>query len=411
MTTDPDFDRYAREWLEDGPVQLADPVLDATLVAVHRTTQQHRQSFGRFTVSFTSPRLIAAAVIVLLVAGGAVGIADAAIAGGCRRPALTRRLGASAIGQPRSRARAPPRPPRCSPTRTPTSSRWTRATRARAPTRRRAGSRCSAPATRTAVSSDIAVDGDLRDPAWSPDGSQIAFVAATPTGATLWTAAADGSNPTKVATCARPCASIDRPAWSPDGKQLVFTETDKAQGLLGGTSAPPAARIVVLTLAGGARTVVVEGRPDALPADASWSPHGDTLVYDRLEVELHGRVDGSSIWTIGADGTGDSQMAGMPAGAGEPAWSATDVVAFSDGINILTVPVGGGTPTKVTNLSEGGQQANSGPGWTRDGRISYVHAPTNGATVLMSVAADGSDPAVIFSGGGRTYPGRPAALP
>ena len=32
-----DFDRYAREWLEDGPVQLADPVLDATLVAVHRT--------------------------------------------------------------------------------------------------------------------------------------------------------------------------------------------------------------------------------------------------------------------------------------------------------------------------------------------------------------------------------------
>ena len=96
---------------------------------------------------------------------------------------------------------------------------------------------------------------------------------------------------------------------------------------------------------------------------------------------------------------------------GEPAWSAADVIAFGDGINILTVPAAGGTPTKVTSLSGPASRPTAAPRWTPDGRISYVHEPTNGTNVLMSVAADGSDPAVIFAGGGRVYPDKPAARP
>ena len=154
----------------------------------------------------------------------------AAIAGTGDRPTVAGRLGSGAVGAARSRAREPLQAPPCSPTRTPTSSRWTRATRAPAAAHRPAGSRSPARVTRTADKLSIAVDGSLRDPAWSPDGTQIAFVAATPTGATLWTAGADGSKPTKVASCASPCSFIDRPAWSPDGTQLVFTETDVAAG-------------------------------------------------------------------------------------------------------------------------------------------------------------------------------------
>ena len=229
MTTDSDFDRYAREWLEDGPVQLADPVLDATLAAVHRTTQHHRQSFGRFSVSFTSSRLIAAVVIVLVVAGGALGVAV------LRSPAHV-------IGQP-SPAVSAPAPsgaavasPRASPAAAvfadPNTYIFAMDPGYASPGTDAPPSwlEVAGPTDPNGHQLDIAVDGDLRDPAWSPDGSQIAFVSATPTGVALWTAAADGSRPTKVATCASPCASVDRPSWSPDGKQLVFTETDVAGG-------------------------------------------------------------------------------------------------------------------------------------------------------------------------------------
>jgi Tol biopolymer transport system component len=169
--------------------------------------------------------------------------------------------------------------------------------------------------------------------------------------------------------------------------------------------------VVVLTLAGGARSVVADGGPDALPSDAGWSPDGTKLIYDRLQVDVTGRPTAASIWTVGVDGTGDAQLAGLPPTAGEPAWSGADVIAFDDGLNIFTVPAAGGTPTKVTNLSATSQQANRSPRWTPDGRISFVHEPTNGTNVLMSVAADGGDPAVIFSSGGRVYPERPAARP
>ena len=135
------------------------------------------------------------------------------------------------------------------------------------------------------------------------------------------------------------------------------------------------------------------------------------LVYDRIQLDATGKSTASSVWTIGADGTGDTEMTGLPPTAGEPAWSGADVIAFGDGINIFTVPAGGGTPTKITNLSATSQQANRSPLWTPDGRISYVHEPTNGTNVLMSIAADGSDPAVVFSGGGRVYPDRPVARP
>ena len=406
MTTDPDFDRYAREWLEDGPVQLADPVLDATLVAVHRTTQQHRQSFGRFSVSFTSPRLIAAAVIVLLVAGGAVGLAvlrSPAQVIGQPSPAVSGPApSGAAVASPRASSApavfADPNtyifamdPGYASPgTDAPPS--WLEV---------------AGPTHPNGHQLAIAVDGDLRDPAWSPDGSQIAFVSATPSGASVWTAASDGSSPTKMATCASPCSSIDRPSWSPDGKQLVMTELD----IPAGKAQPTAARIVVLTLAGGARSVIAEGGPDALPVDAGWSPRGDALVYDRVQLDTTGKPTAASVWTIGADGTGETQVTGLPPTGGEPAWSPAGVIAFGDGINIFTVPVAGGTPTQVTNLSATSQQANRSPGWTPDGRISYVHEPTNGTNVLLSVAADGSDPAVIFSGGGRVYPDKPAARP
>ena len=302
-----DFDRYAREWLEDGPVQLADPVLDATLVAVHRTTQQHRQSFGRFTVSFTSPRLIAAAVIVLLVAGGAVGLA---VLRSHRergdRPAIARRLGAARRREPPSRARAPRRaaavfadpntyifamdPGYASP--------GTRRAR-------RAGSSSSVPASRTAVKLDIAVDGDLRRPGVvarrQPDRVRLRDARGSP--------AVDGGvgreqshqgGDVRGRRAPRSTARPGRPTASSSCSRRRTSRQARRQ--------PTAARIVVLTLAGAHGRWSPRAGPTRCPWMPSWSPRGDALVYDRVAARHDRQADRvPSVWTIGADGTGETR--------------------------------------------------------------------------------------------------------
>jgi TolB protein len=63
------------------------------------------------------------------------------------------------------------------------------------------------------------------DPAWSPDGSSIAFaVNRAGLDHRIVVMGADGSNAATVFVCRGPCAAIDGgPAWSPDGTRMAFT--------------------------------------------------------------------------------------------------------------------------------------------------------------------------------------------
>ena len=73
MTTDRDFDRIAMAWLADGPEELSDRVLDAVADEVHATRQRHAPRLPRrFDSMTTSARVAAAAVIGVLVFGGAL---------------------------------------------------------------------------------------------------------------------------------------------------------------------------------------------------------------------------------------------------------------------------------------------------------------------------------------------------
>jgi len=58
--------------------------------------------------------------------------------------------------------------------------------------------------------------------AWSPDGTQIAFVANPDDDQDIFVSSADGSNATRVV--AAPGEDLD-PAWSPDGRRLAFSST------------------------------------------------------------------------------------------------------------------------------------------------------------------------------------------
>jgi WD40 repeat protein len=108
-------------------------------------------------------------------------------------------------------------------------------------------------------------------PVFSPDGTQVAFLAsssATDTGGRLLVAAFDGSAPLIDAGHGLQVVAGQVPSvtWSPDGTRLAFAAR------LDGVS-----RIYVTASVGGAAVAVTDGSADAdLP---TWSPEGDRIAF------------------------------------------------------------------------------------------------------------------------------------
>jgi len=145
-----------------------------------------------------------------------------------------------------------------------------------------------------------------KHPVWTSDGSQVAFVAegewdaegAVVRGTEVWVVDPTGENATALIAC--DCWDLNNPAWSPDGTQVAYVEFDAP-----GTAPQPAAsRIVVLDLASKQRTVVVESEPGQLVDIPRWSPDGASLVVSIDRFDEAGNETGSSFGIVPAAGGG-----------------------------------------------------------------------------------------------------------
>ncbi len=104
-------------------------------------------------------------------------------------------------------------------------------------------------------------------PAWSPDGSRLAYLRRTPTaddplgGGTIWTVAADGSDPVEVGPAPEDSIGLD---WHPGGSRLLVSSSAIDDGSLS-----------VVDLATGATSVLARGA-----IAGRWSRDGTHVVHE-----------------------------------------------------------------------------------------------------------------------------------
>jgi Tol biopolymer transport system component len=159
------------------------------------------------------------------------------------------------------------------------------------------------------------------DPAWSPDGRQIAFTSnqTDPTRffPDVWVMNADGSNMSRLTDGPTDCPNNPcgraHPSWSPNGKQLAYQAF---------------AWIDLINTDGtGHRRLWSYGNIGLGACCPAWSPGGR-----RIALTVGGEGVPAELWVMNADGTGKRRLARAPEGFAytSPTWSpAGRWIAFS----------------------------------------------------------------------------------
>jgi len=136
---------------------------------------------------------------------------------------------------------------------------------------------CREPAHLVLVNPDGSGERDLGDgttPAWSPDGSRLAYTAGD--ARAIYVVDADGTNQRVVVRCDEPdCVSVMSPTWSPDASQIAFTAERTSR-----SGRDPEVDIWVVDADGAdAHAVTACRRPDCSSNFApAWSPVGDEIA-------------------------------------------------------------------------------------------------------------------------------------
>ncbi len=225
----------------------------------------------------------------------------------------------------------------------------------------------------TGLTSLIDDDGQgwtYMSPAWSPDGSQIAFGSSRDGGWDIYVISADGSGLRRLTTHG---ARDDSPAWSPDGSQIAFT-SDRDGDF----------EIHVMN-ADGSSIRRVTDHP-AEDGDPSWSPDGSMIAFTSNRDGPH------EIYVVNVDGTDTRRVTTFPDPSMviQPAWSpAANTIVFTVTeafIGVYRVDLDGGSPVR---LSLGG----GAPAWSPDG-AHIVYAEGN--LQIMSADATGRRDLGVF---------------
>lgn len=177
----------------------------------------------------------------------------------------------------------------------------------------------------------------LINPAWSPDGSKLAFTLKQDNNLDIYVMNVDGSGLTRLTT--DPAQDFD-PAWSPDGTRIVFSsERLRDDAIFGNRD------IYVMNADGsGQQPLTVDPGPDEAPA---WSPDGRMIAFQSA------RDNNRDIYVMNADGSGQRPLTSDPSSDEAPAWSPDGrMIAFqTDRAGRYEIYVMGADGSGQTNLT------------------------------------------------------------
>jgi Tol biopolymer transport system component len=141
--------------------------------------------------------------------------------------------------------------------------------------------------------------GDAQDGvSWSPNGRQLTYALS----GDIYVVDADGTNVRQLTT--DPSGDYN-PAWSPDGSTIAYWNGDSS----GRDGGPGNSEIYTIPAAGGSPTRLTHD--DVSNIEPAWSPDGSQLAY----------WSGGELWVMGADGTNPHRVYRGGGGAWSPSWS------------------------------------------------------------------------------------------
>jgi Tol biopolymer transport system component len=238
-------------------------------------------------------------------------------------------------------------------------------------------------------------------PAYSPDGSQIAwgtYLLEPPAcggGHVIAVMNADGSNPNRVADRCTDYGSVNGtefnyPAWSPDGTRLAFMCTNpntSGENVCLADSAD-----------GGDFAQLTNYAAFDVVVHPSWSPDGSQIAY---AVTTDGGIT-YEVHVMNADGSNDHAITPTPdiGWASDPAWSPDGTrIAFTgidgDGLHrVFVMNPDGSDPVQLT--PSGTNSDDRQPAWSPDGtEIAFTSSRVTATWNIWKMNADGSNLAAV----------------
>jgi dipeptidyl aminopeptidase/acylaminoacyl peptidase/CubicO group peptidase (beta-lactamase class C family) len=246
-------------------------------------------------------------------------------------------------------------------------------------------------------------------PAWSPDGTGLAFLRDDGESEQIWLLPAGGGEARKLTSLA---PGAGAPVWSPAGDRIAFTAPAQAKEpnkpvVADRLGIREAAHVHVLDLDTGACRQITDG--DWPTGDPAWSPDGTRLAYPERTGPDGDLSLSEPVWVIDADGKGEPRRYGPTGGV------ATTVIWDDDVLLATERPAGPGGHQHLMRIPlDGGPVIDLAAALDRnvspfraqvaEGRV-YFLAVDRGCFHLFAAGRDSGDAGLVVGGAGRNVIG------